>query len=111
MDDLGSSPARGAPANRGRSQGARKVFLRAFLLASILTGCADVADNGAPINNAINLGVDLASPGARAAARAAADDTKCRSFGFVPQTEGYANCRLELERLRAGGARIQVRVR
>ncbi len=31
----------------------------------------------------------------------AADDAKCQEFGFKPQTEGYANCRLKLEELRA----------
>ncbi len=31
----------------------------------------------------------------------AADDAKCQEFGFKLQTEGYANCRLKLEELRA----------
>ena len=38
----------------------------------------------------------------------AADDAKCREFGFKPGTDGYGNCRLQLEQMRvaksAGGA-------
>ncbi len=38
------------------------------------------------------------------ARRAAADakaDAKCRELGFKPGTEGYGNCRLQLEQIRA----------
>ena len=34
-------------------------------------------------------------------ARQAADDAKCREFGFEPETEAYGNCRLQLEQIRA----------
>jgi uncharacterized protein YceK len=30
----------------------------------------------------------------------AADDVKCREFGFKPGTDGYGNCRLQLEQMR-----------
>lgn len=33
--------------------------------------------------------------------RAAADDAKCRQYGFTPGTEGYGNCRLQLDQIRA----------
>jgi hypothetical protein len=31
----------------------------------------------------------------------AADDAKCRDYGFTPGTEGYGNCRLQLDQIRA----------
>ena len=34
-------------------------------------------------------------------AREAADDVKCRQFGFKAGTEAYGNCRLKLEQIRA----------
>ena len=37
----------------------------------------------------------------RDAARAAADNAKCRELGFKPGTEAYGNCRLQLEQIRA----------
>ncbi len=38
---------------------------------------------------------------AREEAQGAADDAKCREFGFEPRTEAYGNCRLQLEQIRA----------
>ncbi len=35
------------------------------------------------------------------AARAAADEVKCRELGFKPGTDGYGNCRLKLDEIRA----------
>jgi hypothetical protein len=44
---------------------------------------------------------ELASPGSLQRSKDLADDTKCRDLGFKPQTEGYGNCRLKLEEIRA----------
>jgi hypothetical protein len=40
-------------------------------------------------------------PGAAREAREAADDSKCRRYGFKPRTEGYGNCRLQIDQIRA----------
>ncbi len=48
------------------------------------------------------LGLALAGCAAeRIEARKAADDAKCREFGFEPRTEAYGFCRLQLEQIRA----------
>jgi hypothetical protein len=44
---------------------------------------------------------NLFGPSQSPEALAAADDAQCRGYGFKPQTEGYANCRLKLTELRA----------
>jgi hypothetical protein len=75
-----------------------------------LAGCASVADNGSPASNMVGMATDAISPGAREEYRAKQDDTKCRDFGYQPQTKGYADCRMELERLRASGRPVTVRV-
>jgi hypothetical protein len=38
---------------------------------------------------------------ARRARLVTEDDAKCRQLGFKPGTEGYGNCRLQLEQIRA----------
>jgi hypothetical protein len=81
------------------------------LVALVLVGCGLHAADGTPIatdgtlTGAIS---ELADPGstykARQAAedtRQAADDAKCREYGFKPGTEGYGNCRLQLDQIRA----------
>lgn len=50
---------------------------------------------------------DLAKPGSTAKARQADDDAKCRQYGFRPQTDGYANCRLKLDQARAANDRVR----
>lgn len=44
---------------------------------------------------------ELSSPGSLQKSKDLADDAKCRDLGFKPQTEGYGNCRLKLEEIRA----------
>ena len=76
----------------------------------VLSGCASVADNGSPVSNMVGMVTDAVEPNAREEFRAKQDDTKCRDFGYQPQTEAYGQCRLELERLRAGTRPVTVRV-
>lgn len=73
-----------------------------WMAAVLLAGCAAAPDGGA-----IGAMTDLVNPGARQAYRAQVDDAKCQSYGFLPGTGGYANCRLELDR---GRAPIRARV-
>lgn len=80
------------------------------LAALAIGGCSGVQDNGSPIANMINMTTDVVNPGARDARKAGVDDAKCRSYGYQTGTDGYASCRLELERLRAGSAPIRVHV-
>lgn len=44
---------------------------------------------------------DTVQPGERTKAEQAADDAKCRDFGFERGTDGYSYCRLRLEEIRA----------
>ena len=73
--------------------------LRLLLICLLLGGCA-----GANPNSLVGaFSVD---------ARKKMDDEKCREFGYQKGTEGYAQCRLELERARAisqTGTRINLR--
>ena len=48
-------------------------------------------------------------PASESPARLAADDAKCRKLGFTPGTEGYGNCRLQLEQIHATEAAASVR--
>ena len=72
-------------------------------LGVALTGCGGstqhplIAPDGSPAGNM----EDLFRPGEREKAREAADDAKCREFGFKPGTDGYANCRLQLDTARS----------
>jgi hypothetical protein len=77
-----------------------------------LSGCS--ASDGSPMSfdgsltGAMN---ELAEPGSTLKNRQKADDAKCREFGFTPGTDGYGNCRLQLEQIRAtnNAAAIQAR--
>lgn len=79
------------------------------LLSFFLAGCAGSEPFIAHENSPAGRIEDLFRPGQRKAAREAAHDAKCREYGFKPGTEGYGNCRLKLEHIRAtdrsGGVR------
>ncbi len=80
-------------------------------LALALCGCAAVTDEAQTgAGNMVKMITDVTQPGAREQYQAKIDDTKCREFGYQPQTEGYARCRLELERIRAGSGSVRVKV-
>jgi hypothetical protein len=76
---------------------------RFFILAAVLfllSGCADnfrVAEPAAPYEESAQA---LATVKAAKAARAAADDEQCRSYGAKPGTSSYTNCRLALDKKR-----------
>jgi hypothetical protein len=65
-----------------------------------LGGCASAERDGSPAGNIAAAVTDAVTPGARQQYRSQVDDTKCREFGYEPRTDGYAKCRLELERIR-----------
>lgn len=54
--------------------------------------------------------MDLAKPGSSQKRQDARDDARCHKFGFKPETDGYANCRLKLEEIRAA-ERLAARTR
>jgi hypothetical protein len=69
--------------------------LRALLIVLLgltLTAC------GPAVNDALDK--FWGGPEARAR-QAEADDAKCKNLGFKPGTDGYGNCRLQLEQIRA----------
>jgi hypothetical protein len=66
-------------------------------VALALCGCAGAERDGSAAGNISASVTDAVMPGARQKYRAQVDDTKCREFGFEPKTQGYADCRLELE--------------
>jgi hypothetical protein len=68
----------------------------------VLAGCT--ASDGAPViydGTMVGMVRELSAPGATYRARQAADDAKCQRLGFKPGTEGYGNCRLKLDQIRA----------
>lgn len=75
-----------------------------LLTAIALSACNSTTRDGTPIENGGSLfGAlkELGDPGGNYRARTAADDRKCREFGFNPGTEAYGACRLKLEQIRA----------
>src|SRR5262252_1826323 len=56
-------------------------------LATALTGCVTAQERAAQVN--------------------AVQDATCRSWGLKPGTDGYANCRMELNRQAAADARAR----
>lgn len=82
-----------------------------------LCGCSSTAQDGTPIATDGTLTGhlrELSAPGSTYKLRQRVDDEKCREFGFKPGTEGYGNCRLQIEQIRATqqaalGARASVR--
>jgi hypothetical protein len=80
-----------------------------LIICLLLAACGGVNGNY-PAANMVNFATDIVAPGSREAAKAQQDGAKCQSFGYAVGSEGYANCRLELERLRAGGGTVSVKV-
>jgi hypothetical protein len=72
-----------------------------IFLGLFLAGCAASEPFIANEDSAAGHIEDLLRPGQRKLARQAAYDTRCREYGFKPGTEGYGNCRLKLEQIRA----------
>jgi hypothetical protein len=75
-----------------------------------LGGCPSAVRDGSAAGNIASSLTDAVTPGARQQYQAQVDDTKCRQYGYEPKTKGYADCRLELERLRAGAGSVRVKV-
>jgi hypothetical protein len=74
-----------------------------FSLAVLLTGCNATTQDGTPVTtNGTLTGLvrKIASPGSTYMNRAALDDKQCRDYGFVPGTQAYGGCRLQLENAR-----------
>ena len=71
-------------------------------LGLTLTGCGQRYPGGFVGGEGSLIGriEDAQRPGERQAAQKAADDAKCREFGFKPGTEAYGNCRLQIEQTR-----------
>jgi hypothetical protein len=69
----------------------------------LLSGCADnfrVAEPAEKAGVYQESAQAVATVKAAKAARAAADDEQCRSYGAKPGTSSYTNCRLSLDRKR-----------
>lgn len=78
-----------------------KIHILALICIGLtLGGCASAVRDGSPAGNISASLTDAVSPGARQKYQAQIDDTKCRDYGHEPKTMGYADCRLELERIR-----------
>jgi len=82
----------------------------------LLIGCAPTGETNGSAFEWFRDTIFPTSAGATLARHkreAANDDAKCREFGLKPQTEAYANCRLQFEEMRAAerGAGTSVRVR
>jgi hypothetical protein len=88
-----------------------KIRFALLAAACLFSGCASAPDSPGSVTGLVGGVTDAVSPGARDEYRAKQDDTKCRDYGYQPQTKGYADCRMELERLRAGSAPVTVHVR
>ena len=65
-----------------------------------LGGCANAEKDGSAAGNIAASMTDVVMPGARTEYQAQVDDKKCREFGHEPKSEGYADCRMELQRIR-----------
>lgn len=75
-----------------------------FIVVAAIGLCGCTATDGTPIiydGSVTGLANEIASPGSTYKAREAADDTRCRHYGFKPGTEGYGNCRLQIDQIRA----------
>lgn len=77
--------------------------LTLVLVALALAGCGPLTPQpGSAAGNMLRtFGIGKEQAARQFAAQKAADDTKCRELGFKPGTEGYGNCRLKLEQIRA----------
>jgi hypothetical protein len=77
--------------------------MRAITVACLglgLAACSGPGSLPAPDGSLRGVIQDMQRPGERQAAQRAADDAKCREFGFTPGTDAYGNCRLQLEQSR-----------
>jgi len=72
-----------------------------IFLGLSLAGCGTSGPFIANEDSAAGRIEDLLRPGQRQAVREAMHDAKCRGYGFKIGTEGYGNCRLQLEQIRA----------
>lgn len=52
---------------------------------------------------------ELSDPGSTYRSREAADDLRCHQLGFKPGTDGYGNCRLLREQIRATERAVHLR--
>lgn len=64
----------------------KRTMMAALALASLAAGCVSTTD----------------------AERRAADETRCRSYGFRPATEAMAQCLLQVDLDRAAERRFQI---
>lgn len=88
--------------------------IAAFLIGSaIATATTANAADTHPVGDAIrSFGQTIGNifrPSQSPEELAVADDAQCRGYGFRPQTEGYANCRLKLAELRANQKAATIR--
>lgn len=84
----------------------RVVF--SVFLSLVLLGCMTTND-GTPIESdgsLIGFVKEASNPGSTHKSREAADDSKCRGYGFRPGTEAYGNCRLQLDQVRTTRAAV-----
>ena len=84
--------------------------IAAVLASTLLAACNMTTKDGTPIiregplpGDGTFLGTvqELTDPGSTYRNREAADDLRCRQFGFKPGTDAYGNCRLQREQIRA----------
>lgn len=77
----------------------------AIVCVGVLLGaCNATTKDGTPIVRDGTLTTfirETTSPGSTYKSRQAADDRKCREYGFKPGTEAYGNCRLQIDQIRA----------
>lgn len=94
-------PAHGAGA-AGTSPNGRPAMrtIVTICLWLVLAGCSDMPVAPGSLEDRLGIG-STEKYKANIEARKAADDAKCREFGFKPKTEAYGNCRLQLEQIRA----------
>jgi hypothetical protein len=73
-------------------------------LGTLLGSCNATTKDGAPVildGSMMGMVREINDPGSTYRSRQAADDRKCREYGFKPGTEAYGNCRLQLDQIRA----------
>jgi hypothetical protein len=68
-------------------------ILGSLCIALLLFGCASTGGDGSATVTDVAPGNQQMYPGE-------IDDAKCRDLGHEPNTWGYGNCRLELEKAR-----------
>ena len=113
---LGDTPRPGSTLTRrpwravlasGRLQGVgsgvtlSKLILSSGAVIGMVAGCATAPDGSlrARVTDIVQPGARQEAKQASAAAQRVADDARCRQLGFKPGTDGYGNCRLQLEQI------------